>query len=120
MVVIDVYAGPEAQRTGVDRLECDGFVCLWEQKSFNAATNEARNCIHFLFPGGSRITDAFVYNMRMWSPAELSDALRETGFSDSHVYRRTKDLSLSPEALLTPIRTIDVTGSWEAYIVGCV
>lgn len=120
IMVIDVYAGPDAHRTGVDRIVCDDFVCLWEQSAFNAATNEAMNKVHFLFSDGSRIADAFVYHMRMWSLAELSDALRDAGFRCSCVYRKTSDLSADAESLVSPVQTADVPESWEAYVAGFV
>ena len=118
IMVIDLYAGPEAQITGVDRLECDGFVCLWEQASFDASTNEAFNKITFLLPDGSRVTDAFVYSMRMWSPAELSDALREAGFHHTRVYRKTPEFLNGDESFLSPVETVDEPESWEPCIVG--
>jgi hypothetical protein len=118
IMVLDLYAGPEAQITGVDRLECDGFVCLWEQSSFDGSTNEAKNTITFLFPDGSRVADAFEYTMRMWSPAELSDALRDAGFHRTRVYRKTSEFLNGDESFLSPVETVDEPESWEPCIVG--
>jgi hypothetical protein len=42
----------------------------------------------FLFSDGSALANAFEYDWRLWSPSELSDALREVGFADVAVYDR--------------------------------
>ena len=95
-MTMDLYAGPEAQRSGKDQLPGINCVGVWEQRSFNSITNEAVNCIHFEFSDGSRLDNAFLYEMRMWSPAELIDALAEVGFGTSRVYQRNPFESRTP------------------------
>jgi hypothetical protein len=69
-------------------------------------------------PDGSRVADAFVYPMRMWSPAELSDALREAGFPRFRVYRKTSELLNDDNSFMSPVETVDEPDSWEPCIVG--
>lgn len=116
--VADVYAGPEAQRVGIDRIECDGFACLWEQAKFNAVTNVALNRIHFVFPDGTRFTDAFTYDMRIWSPAELRDALIECGFSRTSTFTKGDAESAVPDSGSQRCECVEVSGTWDAYLVG--
>ncbi|MCH8343166.1 MAG: class I SAM-dependent methyltransferase [Planctomycetes bacterium] len=118
LVVIDIYAGPEAQRTGEDRIKQDNFVCIWEQAEFNAVTNEALNRIHFVFADGSRITDAFVYDMRMWMPAELCDGLLESGFHGPSVYRRVEVTAASVDCSILPCQDAEIRDHWDVYVVG--
>jgi hypothetical protein len=42
LLALELYAGPEAQMIGIDRIACKDFVAVWEQADFNAVTNEAR------------------------------------------------------------------------------
>lgn len=116
--VADVYAGPEAQRVGIDRIECDGFACLWEQAKFNAVTNVALNKVHFVFPDGTRLTDAFSYDMRIWSPAELRDALLECGFSRTSTFTRRNNDDGLPDSEPRRCKCVEVSDTWDVYLVG--
>ncbi|MCH7728154.1 MAG: class I SAM-dependent methyltransferase, partial [Planctomycetes bacterium] len=88
ILVLEVYAGPESQMSGQDRIQGDGFTAIWEQVKFNAVTNEALNRIHFEMADGSRLECAFEYDYRLWAPAELREALLETGFHNARVFRK--------------------------------
>ena len=47
--------------------------------------------IHFRFPDGSRIRDAFVYEWRLWTLPEIREILEEAGFRDVTVYWQGTD-----------------------------
>ena len=117
-VTLEVYAGPEAQMVGFDRIKCDGFTAVWEQASFNAVSHETIAHIHFSFPDGTRLERAFTYDYRLWSPPELMEALDEVGFV------RTETYCLNDEPLVTrvsgrcPCREVTVPDHWNAYVVG--
>lgn len=116
LLALELYAGPEAQMIGVDRIPCKNFVAVWEQAEFNAVTNEALNRIHFELADGSRIQNAFVYDWRLWSPIELTDLLLECGFRDSRLYRKQKTDGSEPA---TEVCTrANVPNHWEVYVVG--
>jgi hypothetical protein len=116
MLVLGLYAGPEAQMVGTDELPLDGFLAVWEQAEFNAVTNEAINRIHFRFSDGSSITNAFVYDWRMWTPRELTDALRESGFRDACVYSRSQ--LNGDHDQIEECKTAQVSTYWDALVVG--
>ena len=86
MIALQMYCGPEAQSIGTDRLECDGFTAIWEQRSFDPRTNRCDSRIHFELKDGSKIQDAFLYDWRVWSPPECIDLLEEVGFRDVAVH----------------------------------
>ena len=62
------------------------FTYIWDQQRFNPITADFCAAIHFKFPDGSRLKNAFVYRWRLWGIAEIRDALAEAGFSRSTVY----------------------------------
>ncbi len=86
MLFLDVYGGPEAQQELVVRRRYKGFTYVWEQKSFDPIGCLGRNAIHFEFPDGSEIRNAFRYDWRLWSLPEVRDLLAAAGFSRSEVY----------------------------------
>jgi len=86
MIALQMYCGSEAQNVGFDRLECDGFTAIWEQRSFDPRTNYCDSRIHFELQDGNKIEDAFVYDWRIWSPPECIDLLDEVGFRSIAVY----------------------------------
>ncbi len=80
MIVLEVYCGPEAQYVGRDEIKIGANTAIWEQAEFDPVTNRCLNYIHFRLDDGTMIEKAFVYEWRLWSPAECVDLLEETGF----------------------------------------
>lgn len=62
------------------------FVYHWEQRTFNPINGEMDAAIHFSFPDGSRLDNAFVYNWRLWSVPEIRELLHEAGFRKTTIY----------------------------------
>jgi SAM-dependent methyltransferase len=86
ILFLDVYGGPEAQQPLVTRRRFRDFTYVWEQKSFDPIGCLGTNAIHFEFPDGSALRNAFRYDWRLWSLPELRDLLSEAGFARSEVY----------------------------------
>ena len=84
--VIDVYGGPDAQRTMEETRECEGFDYVWDQDVFDPIQCRAVNYIHYEFEDGSRMRRAFRYDWRLWGIHELRDVMADAGFSASEVY----------------------------------
>lgn len=83
VLILDLYGGTSAKCPGIGHIyEGVKFKAVWCQSEFDPITNEAMNRLHFVFPDGSELRNAFVYDWRLWSPAELKDALEESGFKD--------------------------------------
>jgi len=129
ILVLDAFGGPGAQRQmiqrrRVERLEglqaskpqapspSSSFTYLWEQRTFDAATNRIDCRIHFELPGRRKITNAFRYNWRLWSPVELCELLREAGFTQAQIWADVGGPRYQPVAHL-PLRE-----DFVAYIVG--
>lgn len=66
------------------------FTYVWDQKSFDPISRNARYSIHFKFPDGSMLKDSFTYDWRLWTIPEVRDALAEAGFKKTHVYWETE------------------------------
>jgi SAM-dependent methyltransferase len=114
MLVLEVYAGPEAQMIGSDIVHCQDFTAVWEQARFNAVTNETTAHLHFQFSDGSEIRKAFSYDWRLWSPAELVEALRDAGFAGAEVYASDFDQNKPVE----PCSSASVPVHWTVYLAG--
>ena len=86
--VIDLHGGPESFQELEEETEMDdeSFTYVWDQDSINPITGDAVLRIHFRFPDGSEMTDAFVYDWRLWGLPELSDIMHEAGFSQVDCY----------------------------------
>ena len=84
--VLDIFGGWETQMEVTDATRHDGFTYIWEQGEFDPLTNRTRFHIHFEFDTGPAIKNAFSYDWRMWSIAEIRDALSEAGFSRVDVH----------------------------------
>lgn len=76
----DAWGGPDVLQQKTDRHRRDGFVYEWEQRAFDPVTHRVQCAMHFAFPDGTRLRDAFVYDWRLWSLPELRELFAEAGF----------------------------------------
>ncbi len=117
MLLLDIYGGPEAQVPQIEEREVEGFEYLWDQDDFNPITGDIRCYIHFQFPDGSRLDNAFSYNWRLWSLPEACDLLRECGFRKVIVYWEGTDKDGEPSGVFQPDLKGDLAPSWVSYII---
>jgi len=118
IMVMDIYGGPESQQPAEENTRYKGFTYVWDQAAYNPITNEALDHIHFLFPDGSRMMKAFTYDWRLWTLAELNEALREAGFRDARAYWEGADKSGEGNGVFRPRQRAEAEDAWVAYIVG--
>jgi SAM-dependent methyltransferase len=122
MVIIDLAGGPGMiapmrERKTVNTPETGKFTYVWHQKSFDPITHDAHYAIHFKFPDGSEMKDAFTYDWRLWSIPELRDAMKEAGFPETAVYWETEHKGEGTGEYLRSEHG-DNAYAWVAYIVG--
>jgi len=90
VLVCDLYAGAESLLPGVSeqtvQTPAGAVNYRWEQREADPVNARVRNAMHFDLPDGRRIENAFEYDWRLWSPAELRDAMLETGFASVDAY----------------------------------
>lgn len=131
----DLYAGSDAYRPGISEKTIptpEGPLRYqWEQRDADPFTGMVTNAMHFILPGrfseeSRTVRDAFVYRWRLWSVAELREAMREAGFISTEVYTSYGDaidsdgrLYVRPAATDTrPLDPDDLDDNFVAYVVG--
>jgi SAM-dependent methyltransferase len=118
--LIDVYGGADSQLEQRDTpRRLGGFAYVWEQASFDPISNHIQCKIHFRFPDGSRLRNAFVYDWRLWTLPELIELMTEAGFDDVHVLWEATDRQTG-EGNGTYRRAArgDADPAWVAYVSG--
>ena len=116
-MILDVYGGPEAQERREERRECEDFTYVWDQDCFDPITHASTCLIHFEFPDGSELRDAFRYRWRLWSIPELRDLLVECGFSQTTVYwEGTEKRTNEPNGVYRPRKHAEDDPAWVAYL----
>lgn len=80
--VVDLHGGGEAFSEEPQITDCGGFELICHQTDVRPLDHTANLALHFRFPDGSVLRDAFKYRWRIWSLPEVRDLLREAGFTD--------------------------------------
>lgn len=114
---LDCYGGYDAPRELEEERECEGFTYIWDQHSFNPIDNRMQCRIHFVFPDGSKMKDAFRYEWRLWSIPEIRELLVEAGFTKTVVYwEGTDEETEEGDGDFQPTEIGDADAGWIAYI----
>ena len=114
---LDAYGGYDAFREMKETTENDDFTYIWDQAWYDPITGRNRCHIHFRFPDGSRIKDAFVYEWRLWTLPEIREILEEAGFHDITVYWQGTDAETGEgDGEFTPAEHGEADAGWITYI----
>ena len=118
--VIDLHGGPESIQELEEETEMDdeSFTYVWDQDSINPITSEARLHIHFRFPDGSEMTNAFTYDWRLWGLTELQEILFDAGFKKADCYwEGTDEDGESGDGIFSKTTKGEACLSYVAYLV---
>ncbi len=115
--VLDAFGGHEAFRELRERTRHRGFTYVWHQASYQPVTGHLLCHIHFHFPDGSRLDEAFTYDWRLWTLPELRELLGEAGFRRVTVYWEGDDGHGGGNGEFEPTAEGVADGGWIAYIV---
>lgn len=85
ILFMDAWGGPDVLQQKTDKTKHKDFTYLWEQRSYDPISHEITCAIHFEFKDGTRLRDAFVYDWRLWTLAEIRELFDDAGFADVHV-----------------------------------
>lgn len=115
---MDSYGGSESFEEMEEERDLDGFTYVWDQHHYNPVTGDVINKIHFRFPDGTEMTDAFIYEWRLWTLPELQELLLEAGFSKVTVYwEGTEEDGDEGDGDFQPTTVGEACAGWIAYIV---
>lgn len=74
--------------------------------------------IHFHFPDGTRMRNAFRYTWRLWTLPEIRELLTEAGFRNVTVYWEGDDNKGSGNGVFTPSEQGEACPAFICYISG--
>ncbi len=115
--ILDAYGGSDTWLELEEERNMDGFTYVWDQRVVNPVTNEVLNHIHFRFPDGSQIKKAFSYDWRLWTLAEIREALLEAGFKSVDVYwEGTNNKTGEGNGVFKPTLRGEACQAWIAYM----
>jgi SAM-dependent methyltransferase len=138
VLVLNLFGGTGATRRRTDRhlvtptprltgeTAVPAFEYQWEQRHFDACTRRLDCRIHFRIADPDRpgalceLRDAFCYDWRLWTVAELVAGLQLAGFDTVQVWRHTFDPSRGAQGVFlgaVPADALDALDHWTAYLV---
>ena len=117
VLFLDAFGGSEAYIEIEEETKYDGFTYVWDQADFNPINSEILCHIHFKFPDGSKMRNAFSYSWRLWTLPELREILAEAGFTRSTVYWQGEDDDGDEDGEFKPTERGEADLAWIAYIV---
>lgn len=117
---LDAYGGYDSHKEIVEERAIDdggdGFTYIWEQAAFDPITHIMQCHIHFAFPDGSEMRNAFDYEWRLWTLPEVQDLLKETGFKRITVYWQGWDKHGEPDGDFNPAKHAEADAGWICYL----
>ena len=114
---LDFYSGPDSLKIAKERRPLRGFTYIWDQAHYDSLTGDYVCHIHFAFPDGSRINNAFTYHWRLWTLPEVRELLAEAGFKRTTVYLEGDDGKGGGNGVFKPATVGENCPAWLAYIV---
>ena len=118
LLFLDSFGGYEAHKTQREKRKVDDFHYIWEQKEYNAATNEMLCKIHFKLSDGTNLKNAFEYRWRLWGAREIREVLDDAGFSSTILYLQEFDEKTDePLDSFTATDYAEDYACWIGYIV---
>lgn len=120
IIMVDGYGGWESQKLLKERRTVESsvgtFGYVWETAGFNPIDNRTLCHIHFEFKNGKRWKKAFTYDWRLFSPAEVCEALAAAGFAAIEVlWDFEEDEEESDD--FRPATVVDNEPSFLTYII---
>ncbi len=119
ILFMDAWGGPDVLQQKTDKTRHKDFTYLWEQRSYDPISHEITCAIHFEFKDGTRLRDAFVYDWRLWTLAEIRELFEEAGFADVHVlWEGTDRATGGGNGVFRRKEKGDMDEAWISIVVG--
>jgi SAM-dependent methyltransferase len=117
--ILDCFGGWKSQQIQSEQctVKCpDGtFGYVWDTADYDPINNRVLCHIHFEFKNGKRWKNAFTYDWRLYTPAEVRDALTAAGFSNIQVFWDFEDDKDHSD--YRPAQRAKNAAGWITYIV---
>lgn len=117
---LDHYGGWESMKEQRDKREIKTrrgpFTYIWDQAAYDPITGAMECAIHFHFPDGTRMRNAFRYSWRLWTLPELRELLAEAGFRNVTVYWEGDDNKGSGNGVFTPATRGEACPAFICYL----
>lgn len=120
VLVVDLFGGYESlEDDREETTEHAGFDYVWEQHRYDPINAHGIYKIHFRFPDGSELEDAFVYDWRLWTIPEVREVMLEAGFDRVDVYWEEEDPRTGYGTGRYSVKTSGESDpAWDAYVIG--
>ncbi|MCA8965618.1 MAG: class I SAM-dependent methyltransferase [Planctomycetes bacterium] len=119
MLFADAWGGPDVLKQKTDKSRKGGFTYEWEQVRYDPISHHIDCAIHFSFPDGTRMKNAFVYDWRLWTLAELRELFTDAGFEDVHVlWEGTNHKTGGGNGVFKRKEVGDMDEAWISIVVG--
>ena len=116
ILICDAYGGSDSYTEMEEERHLDGFTYVWDQNHYNPVTSDVVNHIHFRFPDGSEMSEAFTYEWRLWSLTEIRELLEEAGFRNVTIWwEGTEEESGEGDGEFEPTELGEACPGWIAY-----
>ncbi len=112
---LDAFGGYEATRVMTEVTDYKRFKYIWDQSKYNPINGHGLFKIHYKFPDGSRLNNAFTYDWRVWTLPELSEMLIEAGFKPT-IYWEGTDKNNEGDGIFTAATEGEADAGWIVYI----
>jgi SAM-dependent methyltransferase len=117
--MLDGYGGWDSQQvlreTRTIKSPSGTFGYVWDQADFNPIDSRALCHIHFAFENEKKWKRAFTYHWRIYSPAEMCDALAAAGFQNITVLWDFEDDDDASD--FRSAKQVDNCSGWVFYVV---
>lgn len=115
--ICDAYGGSDSFTEMEEERHLDGFTYVWDQNYYNPVTGDVVNHIHFRFPDGSSMDEAFTYEWRLWTIPEIRELLTEAGFGKVTVWWEGDDeAGEEGDGEFEPSERGEACPGWIAYL----
>ncbi|MEO6596019.1 MAG: class I SAM-dependent methyltransferase [Planctomycetota bacterium] len=119
VLFLDAWGGPDVMARKTDKSRRSGFTYLWEQRRYDPISHEIECAIHFEFKDGTKLREAFFYDWRLWTLAELRELFDEAGFLDTHVlWEGTDSKTGTGNGSFRRKERGDMDEAWISIVVG--
>lgn len=119
LFLVDNHGGTEVPTVGSETWSCGKFKYTWQVLDFDPLSHHILYKIHFLFPDGSRMKDAFVYDWRLWTLPELQELFVEAGFRNVQVLWECEHRQSGyGNGVMRRVTRGRLEGAWYAMVTG--